>query len=154
MNLLTSNHGSYPRIGDSPEQQILRRAIFECDRGGKSEMDVRAAEDHMTELALREQVEAGLDVVTDGLIRWNDPISHLAGKLSGVRMDGLLRFFDTNFYFRQPVVTSSLSCSQPLIVDEFKFASSKSSRPVKAVLTGPYTLARHSLIENDGGRNV
>lgn len=150
MNLLTVSHGSYPRIGDSPEQQILRRTMSECDRGSKSERDVRAAEDQMTELALCEQIEAGLDVVTDGLIRWNDPISHLAGELSGVRLDGLLRFFDTNFYFRQPVVYFSPQRPEPLIIDEFKFARSKSSRPVKVVLTGPYTLARHSLTESDG----
>ncbi|HEX5482055.1 MAG TPA: hypothetical protein VFZ08_05460 [Terriglobia bacterium] len=150
MNLLTASHGSYPRIGEPPEQQILRRTITECDRGGKSERDVRAAEDEMTELALREQAEAGIDVVSDGLIRWNDPISHLAGKLSGVRLNGLLRFFDTNFYFRQPVVGSPPQRTGPLILDEFKFARNGSARPVKPVLTGPYTLARHSLNEKSG----
>ena len=154
MPLFAANHGSYPRIGDQPEHQVLRRTIAQRDRGEKGEADVQAAEDRMTELALRDQLEAGVDVVTDGLIRWNDPVSHLAGKLSGVRVNGLLRFFDTNFYFRQPLVYSSISRTQPLIIDEFKFAQTKSSRPVKPVLTGPYTLARHSLIENSATRRL
>ena len=103
----------------------------------------------MTELAIEEQIDAGLDIVTDGQIRWYDPVSHLAGKLSGVRINSLLRFFDTNFYFRQPVVHAKLERTKPLVVEEFLFAQAKSPRPVKPVLTGPYTLARLS-IEEDG----
>src|SRR5438093_2120587 len=147
MHLTLANHGSYPRIGDSAEEQLLRRTIAQREKGEKTGEDLRAAEDHMTELALREQIDAGLDVVTDGLIRWYDPVSHLAGKLAGIRIAGLLRFFDTNFYFRQPAVHSRIERKQSLVVDEFLFAEGKSSRPVKAVLTGPYTLARLSIEE-------
>jgi 5-methyltetrahydropteroyltriglutamate--homocysteine methyltransferase len=150
MELTLSNHSSYPRIGDDAGQQLLRRTIAQRDRGEKTDEDVRAAEDRMTELALEEQAEAGLELVTDGQIRWYDPISHLASKLSGVRINGLLRFFDTNIYFRQPVVRGKLERTEALLVDEFKFAQGKSTRPVKAVLTGPYTLARHSAEENGG----
>jgi 5-methyltetrahydropteroyltriglutamate--homocysteine methyltransferase len=150
MELKLCNHSSYPRIGDDAEHQILRRTIAQRDRGEKTEDDVRAAQNRMTELTLGEQVEAGLDIVTDGQIRWADPISHLAGKLSGVRINGLLRFFDTNFYFRQPVVRGKLQRTEPLLLEEFNYAQGKSARPVKAVLTGPYTLARHSVEENGG----
>jgi len=148
MQLILANHSSYPRIGDDADFQLLRRTIAQRDKGEKADEDVRAAEDRMTELALREQIAAGLDVVTDGQIRWYDPISHLAGKLTGVQINGLLRFFDTNFYFRQPVVRGRPERTKPLVVNEFTFAKGKSSRPLKAILTGPYTLARHSIEEN------
>lgn len=148
MELILANHSSYPRIGDNSEHQVLRRTIAQWEKGEKTDAELRAAEDRMTELALVEQIEAGLDLVTDGLIRWYDPVSHLAGKLAGVRINGLLRFFDTNFYFRQPVVHSKLERTKPLVVEEFLFAKAKSSRPVKPVLTGPYTLARLSIEEN------
>ena len=150
MELTLCNHSSYPRIGDDPEHQLLRRTIAQHDKGEKTEEAVRAAQDRMTELALAEQTEAGVDLVTDGQIRWADPISHLAGKLSGVRLNGLLRFFDTNFYFRQPVVQGRPERREPLLLEEFRFAREKSARPVKAVLTGPYTLARSSVDENGG----
>lgn len=149
MELIAANHSSYPRIGDSPEEQLLRRTIAQRDKGEKTEADLRAAEDRMTELALGEQIDAGLDVITDGLIRWYDPVSHLAEKLTGVRINGLLRFFDTNFYFRQPIIEAKPARTRSLVADEFRFAEAKSSRPVKPVLTGPYTLARLSL-EEDG----
>jgi len=149
MELILASHSSYPRIGESAEFQSLRRTIASWEKGEKTDSDLRAAEDRMTELALSEQAEAGLDVVTDGQIRWYDPVSHLAGKLQGVRINGLLRFFDTNFYFRQPAIESEIKRTKPLIVEEFVFAKKKSARPVKPVLTGPYTLARLS-IQDEG----
>ncbi len=149
MELILANHSSYPHIGDSADEQLLRRTIAQRDKGERTEADLRAAEGQMTELALGEQIDAGLDVITDGLIRWYDPVSHLAGKLTGVRINGLLRFFDTNFYFRQPVIEAKPARTESLVADEFRFAKAKSSRPVKPVLTGPYTLARLSL-EEDG----
>ena len=150
MELILANHSSYPRIGEGANHQLLRRTIAQRDKGEKAEADVRAAEDRLTEFALRDQFEAGLGVVTDGQIRWYDPVSHLAGKLEGVRINGLLRFFDTNFYFRQPVAHARPERKLPMLVEEYKFAEGLSSQPVKVVVMGPYTLARLS-IEADGG---
>jgi 5-methyltetrahydropteroyltriglutamate--homocysteine methyltransferase len=99
--------------------------------------------------AIREQEDAGLDLLTDGQIRWNDPVSHLAGKLEGVKIDGLLRFFDTNFYFRQPVITGKLRWKGPWVQHEFNFARRVSKKQVKPVLTGPYTMAKLSIIQTD-----
>ncbi len=145
MELLTLNHSSYPRIGSSVDEQTLRRTVTRPDRGEKTDANVRAAEDHMVSLALQDQYDAGIDIPTDGLIRWNDPVSHLAGKLKGTRINGLLRYFDTNFYFRQPVICEKIERSHPLVVNEFEWAAQRSARPVKPVLTGPYTLTRLSL---------
>jgi 5-methyltetrahydropteroyltriglutamate--homocysteine methyltransferase len=152
MELILSNHSSYPRIGESADLQLLRRTIAQWEKQEKTDADLAAALDRLTELALAEQAEAGLEVVTDGQIRWYDPISHLAGRLEGVRINGLLRFFDTNFYFRQPVLGGAVRRTKPLIVDEFRFARAKSKHPVKPVLTGAGTLARLS-IEASGATN-
>ncbi len=161
MNLVLTSAGSYPRIGDSPELQVLRRTIAGVDRSECTRADLAEAEAEMTRRAIEDQVRAGLELITDGQIRWYDPISHLAGKLSGVQIKGLLRFFDTNFYFRQPVLTAKPERQGPLVVDEFRFASNalgsmpppaeKGSLPtLKPVLTGPYTLAKFSLATDSG----
>jgi 5-methyltetrahydropteroyltriglutamate--homocysteine methyltransferase len=150
MELLLANHSSYPRIGESAEYQLLRRTIGQWEKGEKSDSALRAAEDRLTELALADQLDAGLDMVTDGQIRWYDPVSHLAGKLSGIQINGLLRFFDTNTYFRQPVVHARIERTKALVLEEFLFARAKASQPVKPVLTGPLTLARLSLAPNGG----
>ncbi len=159
MALILSSSGSYPRIGDSPELQVLRRTIAAVDRGERTPADLSDAEAAMTRRAVEEQVRAGIELVTDGLIRWYDPISHLAGKLSNTQIKGLLRFFDTNTYFRQPVLTGRPARTAPMVVDEYLFAANAlGSMPtpdgkagrlgIKPVLTGPYTLAKLSIAED------
>jgi len=157
--LYLSSTGSYPRIGDSPELQVLRKTIAALDRGERTTADLLDAEHDMTRRAIADQMKAGLDVITDGLVRWYDPISHLAGKLENVRIRGLHRFFDTNCYFRQPVLTGKPVRRGPLVVNEYSFArnalghlatpKSKAGKLcIKPVLTGPYTLAKFSLAEH------
>jgi 5-methyltetrahydropteroyltriglutamate--homocysteine methyltransferase len=157
--LLLASTGSYPRIGDSIELQTLRRTIAAVDRSERTAGDLVDAENEMTRRAISDQVNAGLDLLTDGQIRWYDPISHLAGKLQGAKIKGLLRFFDTNSYFRQPVLTAKPARTGPLIVEEFAFArnalghlptpADKAGKlSIKPVLTGPYTLAKFSLVEH------
>jgi 5-methyltetrahydropteroyltriglutamate--homocysteine methyltransferase len=161
VNLILASTGSYPRIGDSAELQVLRRAIAAVDRGERTPAELAEAEAEMARRAIEEQVRAGVELITDGQVRWYDPISHLAGKLAGVQIKGLLRFFDTNFYFRQPVLTAKPERKAPMLLDDFNFAAkalgSMPARPgkgapprLKPVLTGPYTLAKFSLSTNSG----
>jgi 5-methyltetrahydropteroyltriglutamate--homocysteine methyltransferase len=145
MRLLTANTGSYPRVGDSPEQQRLRRAYSSWERKEISDEEFKRVQDETTKEVLEEQITAGLDIVTDGQIRWYDQISHFCGKFEGCKIDGLLRFFDTNFYFRQPVIIGRVIWRGPVVRDEFIFAKGVSSRQVKPVVTGPYTLAKLSI---------
>src|SRR6202050_705659 len=156
--LYLSSTGSYPRIGDSPELQALRRTIAGLDRGERSHADLLDVQNEVTRHVIAEQVKAGLDVVTDGLIRWYDPISHLAGKLDNIEIRGLVRFFDTNTYFRQPVFTGTPLRRGHLAAGDYSFAQNalghlptpacKAGKlSIKPVLTGPYTLAKFSLSE-------
>jgi 5-methyltetrahydropteroyltriglutamate--homocysteine methyltransferase len=156
--LYLSSTGSYPRVGDGFEFQVLRRAIAGLDRGERTTADVLDAENEMTRRAISDQVKAGLEIVTDGQIRWYDPVSHLAGKLQNVKIKGLLRFFDTNTYFRQPVLSGKPVRKAALLADEYAFARNSLGHlptpgdkagklSIKPVLTGPYTLAKLSLSE-------
>ena len=146
--LLTANSGSYPRIGDSEELQILRKTFAGMDKGEKTEKDLVQAQNKVTEWAVTDQAAANLDFVTDGQIRWNDPISHLLRGLANVEINGLLRFFDTNFYFRQPVIKGKVVPGAPKLVEEFKIAQGFSKTAVKPVLTGPFTLAHLSILQS------
>lgn len=149
METCLASAGSYPRIGDEPRDQRLRKAYGRWERGEITAGGFETIQQSMVKAAIREQEEVGLDLVTDGQIRWYDPISHLAGKLEGVKINGLLRFFDTNFYFRQPVITEKLQWKGPWVQDEFAFAKKIAKKPVKPILTGPYTLAKLSIVQTD-----
>jgi 5-methyltetrahydropteroyltriglutamate--homocysteine methyltransferase len=157
--LILAHTGSYPRIGDAADLQVLRRTIAAADRGERTSADLVDAESEMTRRAIDDQVRAGVDLLTDGMIRWYDPISYLAGKLENIQIKGLLRFFDTNTYFRQPVLQGAPKRKGPMVVEEFAFARNALGHlptppqkggklAIKPVLTGPYTLAKYSLSEN------
>lgn len=141
--MLITGLGSYPRVGDTPELQSLRRAIHRLDRSEIDRDDLNAVADDVTAQVIREQVQAGLDWVTDGCIRWEDMVSHVANKLPNVHRGGLLRYFDTNTYVRQPIVTGTVGWEQPVTAAEAAFAVGESQKPVKAVVTGPYTVAKY-----------
>ncbi|MBI4161464.1 MAG: methylcobamide--CoM methyltransferase, partial [Acidobacteria bacterium] len=133
--------GNYPRIGDRPEQQKLRQALARRDREEIGEEGVRQVEDEVTREVIGEQCRSGVDLVTDGQVRWQDPQTYIAGRLGGIRITGLIRFLDTNTYFRQPEIEGPVRWLGPITVRDYRFAVEHSDRPVKAVLTGPFTLA-------------
>jgi len=137
--------GTYPRIGETSEEQALRRGIARLDRGEIGEAELQAIERDTVREVLREQNEIGIDLVTDGQVSWYDSQSHFAGKLASIETNGLLRYFDTNTYYRQPVVHGAVAWKAPVLSDEWKFAQANSKVPVKAVLTGPVTLASLAL---------
>ena len=100
--------GNYPRIGDTSEEQSLRRSIARFDKGEISAAELGDAERQVVKAVLREQNEGGIDLVTDGQISWYDSQSHIARRLASVEINGLARYFDTNTYYRQPVVQGAV----------------------------------------------
>src|SRR5437879_10777109 len=140
--------GNYPRVGDTFEEQSLRRAIARFDKGEIGTDDLRGAERDVVKAVLKEQNDAGVEVVTDGQPSWYDSQSHIARRLASVEINGLARYFDTNTYYRQPVVRGPVAWKEPILADEWKFARANSKAAVKAVLTGPLTLASLALDEH------
>lgn len=148
MRLVLTNNGSYPRVGDRPQERKLRRAITKHESGKISERALEETENQVTSEVIREQIAAGIELVTDGMVRWYDPVSHVACSLENVRAGGLLRFFDTNYLFRQPVVEGEPRWVRSLLADNLTFAIQCSTRLVKGMLTGPYTTARLSVVND------
>jgi len=109
--------------------------------------DLNQVQDNAVIDVIKQMESAGLDIITDGMIRWPDPVSYIAGKLDGVESGVSLPYFNSGTNYIQPVVKSGLKWNSPITVDDYKFASSKSNKKVKAVLTGPYTLAKLSVDE-------
>lgn len=143
-SLQTTVLGSYPRVSDSPDGQRLRRAFAKWERKEVSDTDLRKVEVGVLQEVVKEQASLGVDLITDGHVTWYDPISHFTAKLEGFEIGGLLRYFDTNTYYRQPKPKGKVRWVNPITVDDWMAASAVSPVPVKAVLTGPYTLAAMS----------
>ena len=145
--------GSYPKIPNRPRPARLRNAIARLDRGEISREELAEVQDEVTIEAINEQTEAGLDLVTDGQVRWDDDQTHIAQRLEGFEIGGLVRYFDTNTYYRQPIVKGPVRWTSPILVRDYEFAAAHSPKPVKALLTGPYTLAALSTDNHYGDRS-
>ena len=142
----------YPKVGDAPGQQRLRQSIARLDRGEIDTRQLDGVADEVTAEVLQEQEAAGLDLVTDGQIRWQDPLTYICSRLEGFQITGLLRWFESNTYYRQPVATGPIGWREPILVRDLRFARENCSRPVKPVLTGPYTIATLSQTSHHGDR--
>jgi 5-methyltetrahydropteroyltriglutamate--homocysteine methyltransferase len=142
--MLTTVVGNYPKIPDRPRAPKLRSAIARFDRGEIGADEVRRVEDEVTAEVIQEQAQTGLDIITDGQIRWEDDQTYFARRMDGFSINGLIRYFDTNTYYRHPVVKGPVRWSASDadgVAKDYEFASVQSPVPVKAALTGPYTLA-------------
>ena len=146
--MITTVVGSYPKVGAGPKGQRLRTAIARRDSERITSEELQQVQDQVTEEVIGEQVQAGIDLVSDGQVRWDDGQTYFARGISGFTVTGLLRYFDTNTYYRQPVATDRLAWREAITVPDYQHAAACSARPVKPVITGPYTLARLSRSEH------
>ncbi len=144
--------GNYPKIPNRPRPARLRNAINKRDRGDLSNDELAAVEDEVTTEVIEEQIEAGVDVVTDGQARWDDDQTYVARRMAGVEIGGLQRYLDTNTYYRQPEITGAIKFKEPVLAPAWRFAQERSSQPVKAIVPGPYTLAALTADKHDGSR--
>jgi 5-methyltetrahydropteroyltriglutamate--homocysteine methyltransferase len=56
---------------------------------------------------VRVQNKAGMDFISDGLLKWQDIFRPLMGAL-GVKPHTLVRWFDTNTFFREPELVGTI----------------------------------------------
>ena len=148
----TSVVGNYPKIPNKPRPARLRNAINKRDRGDLSNEELDRVYDEVTTEVIQEQIDAGIDIVTDGQVHWDDDQTYIARGLKGIEIGSLERYMDTNTYYRQPEIVADVGWEQPITVRDFEFAREHSSKPVKAIVTGPYTLAALSLDKHYNNR--
>ncbi len=131
--------GAYPKISD--EHQELRRALHRADRGELDDAGLAEVFDQTTRWALGELESAGVDVINDGQIRWDDPLAPFARAWKGCERGPLERFYDNNTYFRQPVISGPISSDGSTLVRDFEFARAAARGELKAAICGPLTFA-------------
>ncbi|MHC4429950.1 MAG: methionine synthase [Planctomycetota bacterium] len=147
MGLLTTNVGWFPK------PVALRRARWRFEEGEIEEAELRAAEAGAVKDVLKLQDELGLDVLVDGQMERSDMVGFFGEKLEGMEPGGLVRCFD-NRYYRRPRIVGEVEREGPVTVEGWKAAQATASKPVKAVLTGPYTLMDWSFDEHYGSREA
>lgn len=106
------------------------------------------AQDDATELAVRAQERAGLDLLTDGEIRRESYFNHFANALDGVDRErigeGVNRVGGRSHV---PLVNGPIRRGAPIELDAARFLRSATSRATKVTVPGPFTLSQ--LAQND-----
>ena len=144
--------GNYPKIPNRPRPARLRQAINRRDRGEITNEELARIEDEVTIEVIEEQAEAGVDIISDGQVRWDDDQTHIMRGLGNVEIGALQRYLDTNTYYREAEIAGAVSWREPILVRDYRFAAENSPKPVKAVITGPYTLATLAVDKHYGSR--
>jgi len=90
--------------------------------------------------AIQRQQDAGLDRIVEGQYRWDDMIAHPLSVADAVETRGIVRYYDNNNFYREPVVTGDLAATGD-IGAELDDAAGQVDDGLQAVLPGPYSLA-------------
>jgi len=141
LTLKTTVIGAFPKISDDPGGQHLRTALHRHDRSEIDDAALDEAYAAATKGAIDELDAAGIDVINDGLLRWDDLFAPFANAWSGVSRGPLERYYDNNTYFRQPLIEGALKTDGKTLIADFEHARSLAKRELKAVICGPLTFA-------------
>src|SRR5919205_2930736 len=97
-----------------PRSEGLVQATRDLDRGRTTEEAVdEQIERDLAELVSVQQT-AGLDLLADGMLRWQDHFRPLLEAADGLETGALTRFLDTNTFYRAPKATGTPRLGQPL----------------------------------------
>jgi 5-methyltetrahydropteroyltriglutamate--homocysteine methyltransferase len=96
---------------------------------------------------VRVQKDAGLNFFSDGLLRWQDIFRPLTEGLAA-KPHTLVRWFDTNTFFREPELLGSLPKGRP----DGVIADVSVPRPRVTTLPSPYMFSRAAHTDQDRNR--
>jgi len=108
--------------------------------GGEEGPDVTEAYRRAREEVIGVQQELGFDLVVGGQLRWDDMLAHPLAVHEAVETRGIVRYYDNNNFYREPVVTDELTADGD-VAAELDDAASHVDDGLQAVLPGPYSLA-------------
>ena len=131
--LLTTTVGSFPKPA------YLVKARNEFASGKLSQEELTQLEKKATEECIHLQEEIGLDILVHGEMERGDMVTYFAERMKGFGISGLVRSYGNRFY-RKPVVKGRVKRKEPITVEMFKYAQSLTQKPMKGMLTGPYTI--------------
>ncbi len=126
-------------VGSFPKPDYLVEARGKAARSAITREELDRLERQATEFWVRVQEELGVDVLVDGEQYRGDMVAYFAETMGGFARGGLVRSYG-NRYYHKPVIVGAVEWPGPITVDWWRWTQSLTSRPVKGMLTGPYTI--------------
>jgi len=115
---------------------------FYEDEIKKMGVDAEAIFDKAAKEVIKDQLDCGIDIITDGEIKRENYIHYHCRHLNGVDFNTLTEKVARtgNYKCWLPTITNKISAADPFLVDEWKSNQSLSNKPVKVTIPGPMTI--------------
>ena len=140
-------------VGSFPKPPELERARARLMRGEITAEALEALEREETARVVRMQEEVGLDILVDGELYRGDMTTYFAERMEGFAISAPVRSYG-NRYYRKPIAVGPIRRTKPMTVAWWRYAQSLTAKPVKGMLTGPYTMMDWSFNEHYPSREA
>lgn len=109
---------------------------------------LKGAQDDATRLAIRDQEQAGLDIITDGEIRRESYSNRFATALAGLDLDNYGTVMTRSGKpIPVPRISGPIQRRHSVEVEDLKFLRAHTDRQIKITLPGPFTLSQQAVNE-------
>jgi 5-methyltetrahydropteroyltriglutamate--homocysteine methyltransferase len=133
-------------VGSFPKPDYLVEARAKLVRGKIAREELETLEREATAFWIRAQEEIGLDVLVDGEMYRGDMVAYFSQLMPGFEQSGLVRSYG-NRYYHKPIIVGEVRWPGPMTTGWWRYAQGLTARPVKGMLTGPYTVMDWSFNE-------
>ncbi len=133
-------------VGSFPKPPFLAEARLLMEAGEVPPEEFAEKAREATEFWIKTQEDAGVDVLVDGEQYRNGLVSFFAENMKGFQPGGIVRCHDGR-YCRRPVISGTVRWRKAITVERWEHAQGLTSKPVKGVVTGPYTMMDWSFNE-------
>lgn len=133
-------------VGSFPKPEYITKARAKLRRGQMDPDEMKELEQRATREVIQLQEDLGIDVIVDGEMYRGDMAEYFAEQMKGFQISGLVRSYG-NRYYHKPIVVDAIERPNAITVDWWKYAQSLTDKPVKGMLTGPYTMMDWSFVE-------
>ena len=146
-SLLTTAVGSYPK------PDYITKSRTKVARGQMAKEELHQLEKKATAHWIRLQEELDMDLLVDGEMYRGDMVTYFSEEMEGFAISGLVRSYG-NRYYRKPIAVGPVGRRSDITVDWWQYAQSLTDKPVKGMLTGPYTIVDWSFNEHYPSREA
>ncbi|HXF66792.1 MAG TPA: 5-methyltetrahydropteroyltriglutamate--homocysteine S-methyltransferase [Burkholderiales bacterium] len=142
-------------IGSFPQTAEIRRSRAAWRRGALDDARYAATMRGEIALAVKRQLELGLDVLVHGEPERNDMVEYFAEQLEGfaVTENGWVQSYGSRCV-KPPIIYGDIRRRKAMTVQWIGYAQELSPKPVKGMLTGPLTMLQWSFVREDAPREA
>ncbi len=142
-------------IGSFPQTKAIRAARAAHKRGTLGALDYLQAMRSEIDYVIAQQEELGLDVLVHGEAERNDMVEYFGEQLWGYAFSeyGWVQSYGSRCV-KPPIIYGDVYRAEAMTVEWSRYAQSRSSKPVKGMLTGPVTMLQWSFVRDDQARQL